>query len=151
MTADELHAERNILLCFAALFFLLFLILLAFADELLDINIQQGWPLYILFCSKLFIKGYNQLTASVNIYLQEQGFEEIFDNDKRCSMLLVVMLSVIFSTFATIFLFPNVQYATLYLESVNQCLPFMKVVAWECRFLKKLYFRFYCILRLYFL
>ncbi|KAI1719644.1 putative transmembrane protein [Ditylenchus destructor] len=112
MSAEELHAERNLLLCFAALFFLVFLIAMAFVDKVMDITFQQG---------------YNHFTASVNEYLATQGFDNIFENSGNSPLLLVIALSLMFSTFATIMLFPNIQYASLYLDSLNDCSPHLKV------------------------
>ncbi|KAI1697539.1 putative transmembrane protein domain-containing protein [Ditylenchus destructor] len=112
MSAEELHAERNLLLCFGALFFLVFLIAMAFVDEVMDITFQQG---------------YNHFTSSVNDYLASQGYDNIFENSGKSPLLLVIVLSLMFSTFATIMLFPNIQYASLYLDSLKDCSPHLKV------------------------
>uniref|UniRef100_A0A915E1E7 Uncharacterized protein n=1 Tax=Ditylenchus dipsaci TaxID=166011 RepID=A0A915E1E7_9BILA len=46
MSLSELSAERNLILCFAAIFFLVSMIFTMFMDQFMDIGFQQGFLLF---------------------------------------------------------------------------------------------------------
>ena len=73
-----------------------------FGDNLMDIGFQQG---------------YRQMAESLNEFLASQGFTALFEAQEKCPLVLLIGFSMAFSLIATTFMFPCVQYASMYLDA----------------------------------
>lgn len=109
LSTAELHAERNILVCFALIFFLISMVFVMFSDNFMDIEFQ---------------KGYKSLLLSLNKFLEVQGYIGVFDtntetNFESSHLLFLISLSFLFAIIGAIFLFPNIQYSSWYFQATE--------------------------------
>uniref|UniRef100_A0A0K0DAI1 WD_REPEATS_REGION domain-containing protein n=2 Tax=Angiostrongylus cantonensis TaxID=6313 RepID=A0A0K0DAI1_ANGCA len=91
--------ERNVLLVFAAIFFLIAFIFTTQADRFFDIHL---------------LTAYHQFCANVDSLMAENGFFVHEYTKSRDPTLLYVSISVLFSFIAAMLVFPNFRYANMY-------------------------------------
>ena len=105
MYSEALYPERNMIICFSAIFFFIAMSFVMFSDAFMDIG---------------FLKGYVNLTKSLNAYLNGQGLANVFDTVERSPVVLLVVLSAMFTIIASTVLFPSFQYASFYLAAMQE-------------------------------
>ncbi|KAH7705951.1 Protein Y87G2A.13 [Aphelenchoides avenae] len=103
---SELYAERNLIISFAAIFFLLSMLFTMFSERYIDVG---------------FTDGYHRFSRTLIDYLRTQEIGEYAVNlQVRSPLMLFVGLSVMFSFVAAMLLFPNLRYASMYLDATRE-------------------------------
>ncbi|VDM61550.1 unnamed protein product [Angiostrongylus costaricensis] len=91
--------ERNVLLVFAATFFLIAFIFTTQADRFFDIHL---------------LTGYHQFCSNIESLMAENGLSVYKYTTARDPILLYVSISLLFSFIAAMLVFPNFRYANMY-------------------------------------
>ncbi|VDL71419.1 unnamed protein product [Nippostrongylus brasiliensis] len=104
--------ERSVLLVFAAVFFLFSIIFTTQADQFFDIRL---------------LSGYDQFCANVASLMAETGVKDYSITQSKDPILLYISLSVLFSFIATMLVFPNFRYASMYTNAQTTASKFSKL------------------------
>ncbi|TKR94042.1 hypothetical protein L596_008387 [Steinernema carpocapsae] len=111
--SEEVEAERNLVICFAAFYFLGAMVFVMSCDKWLDIQ---------------FVDAFESLIKRANDFLLSQNVAAESLLQARSPLLLYVTLSFMFAFTASMLVFPNFRYATMYSHSLKVASPPMKFV-----------------------
>uniref|UniRef100_A0A1I8AG37 Transmembrane protein 16H n=1 Tax=Steinernema glaseri TaxID=37863 RepID=A0A1I8AG37_9BILA len=102
--SPEVEAERNLIICFAAVYFLGSLVFVMSCDKWLDIE---------------FVDAFESLIKRANEFLRSQNVAADALLQTRSPLLLYMTLSAMFSFTASMLVFPNFRYATMYSNALK--------------------------------
>ncbi|KAK0425768.1 hypothetical protein QR680_009373 [Steinernema hermaphroditum] len=102
--SQEVEAERNLIICFAAVYFIGSLVFVMSCDKWLDIE---------------FVDAFESLIKRANEFLKSQNVDAQSLLHTRSPLLLYMTLSVMFAFTASMLVFPNFRYATMYSKALK--------------------------------
>ncbi|VDN58118.1 unnamed protein product [Dracunculus medinensis] len=110
-SGEKLEAERNLMISFAAVFFLFSMIFMVFGERFFDVTINKAYESFINSTSEFF----TAVDFSDNL-------------QKRSPILLFVSFSVMFAAMSSMLVFPNFRYARMYTNVLNDATPGYKLI-----------------------